>query len=107
ALYADLALYMPDDVLVKVDIASMCHGLECRAPLLDHELVELAARVPPSAKFSATQTKIALKKAARPWLPPVLLDRPKRGFAVPLASWFRGPLLPLLRETVESPRARA
>lgn len=107
ALEADRTLYMPDDVLVKVDIASMCHGLECRAPLLDHPLVELAARVPPREKFSASRTKILLRRAVRPWLPPVLLDRPKRGFAVPVASWFRGPLLPLLRDTVQSSRARA
>ncbi|HZV02783.1 MAG TPA: asparagine synthase (glutamine-hydrolyzing), partial [Planctomycetota bacterium] len=107
ALYTDLALYMPDDVMTKVDIASMCHGLECRAPLLDHHLVEHAARVPPGQKFSATRTKIALKRAVRAWLPPVLLDRPKRGFAVPLGSWLRGPLLPLLRDTLLSSRARA
>jgi asparagine synthase (glutamine-hydrolysing) len=107
ALHADLALYMPDDILVKVDIASMCHGLECRAPLLDHHLVELAARVPAREKFRLRRTKVLLKRAVRPWLPSILLDRPKRGFAVPVGSWLRGPLLPLLRETVLSPRARA
>jgi asparagine synthase (glutamine-hydrolysing) len=107
ALSADLTLYMPDDVLVKVDIASMAHGLECRAPLLDHVLVELAAQVPPREKFSARRTKILLRRAVRPWLPAVLLDRPKRGFAVPVGTWFRGPLLPLLRDTVLSSRARA
>jgi asparagine synthase (glutamine-hydrolysing) len=107
ALYADLALYMPDDILVKVDIASMCHGLECRAPLLDHHMVELAARVPAREKFRLRRTKILLKRAMRPWLPPILLDRPKRGFSVPVGAWLRGPLLPLLRDTVLSPRARA
>ena len=107
ALYADLSLYMPDDILVKVDIASMCHGLECRAPLLDHHVVELAARVPPREKFGMRRTKIMLKRAMRPWLPSVLLDRPKRGFSVPVGTWLRGPLLPLLRDTVLSERARA
>ncbi len=106
-MYADLALYMPDDVLVKVDIASMAHGLECRAPFLDHKIVELAASLPPEEKFSLLRTKILLRRAIRPWVPSIILDRPKRGFAVPVAEWLRGPLLPLLRETVLSPRAAA
>ncbi len=106
ALYADLSLYMPDDILVKVDIASMCHGLECRAPLLDHRVVELAARLPAHEKFRLRRTKVLLKRAVRPWLPSILLDRPKRGFSVPVGAWLRGPLLPLLRETILSSRAR-
>ena len=106
ALWADFALYLPDDILVKVDIASMAHGLEARAPFLDHELVEWALRVPFALKVRWGQRKRLLRQLAARRLPPEVLKAPKRGFAVPLDAWFRGPLVPLLRDTVLAPDAR-
>jgi asparagine synthase (glutamine-hydrolysing) len=107
ALWADFSLYLPDDILVKVDIATMCHGLEARAPFLDHPLVEWAARLPVREKVTLTRTKSILKRAVRTLIPPSLLDRPKRGFAVPIDRWFRGPLLPMLKDTLLDQRARS
>ena len=106
ALYADLLLYMPDDILTKVDIATMAHGLEGRAPLLDHPLMEWACRLPYSEKVRLRQTKVLLKRALKPQLPPLLLERGKRGFAVPIGAWFRGPLAPLLEDALLAPDAR-
>jgi asparagine synthase (glutamine-hydrolysing) len=93
----DLECYLPDQVLVKVDRASMRHALEVRCPLLDQELVELAARMPADRQVSWRQQKILLRRLAERYVPRPLLDRPKQGFAVPLARWFRGPLLPSMR----------
>jgi asparagine synthase (glutamine-hydrolysing) len=107
ALWADFSLYLPDDILVKVDIATMCHGLEARAPFLDHPLVEWAARLPGREKVTLRTRKAILRRALRPWLPRILYEQPKKGFAVPLDRWFRGPLLPLLRDTLLDTRARA
>ncbi len=107
ALYADLSLYLPDDILVKVDIATMAHGLEARAPFLDHPLIEWAARLPVSQKVTLTKRKAILRRAMRPLIPPILLDQPKRGFAVPIDRWFRGPLLGLLKDTLLDSRARS
>jgi len=87
-----LALYLAGDVLTKVDRASMAHGLEVRAPFLDRELVELACDIPSRHKLAHGQTKAPLKRLARRWLPASVVDRPKRGFAVPMADWLRGPL---------------
>lgn len=106
ALWADFALYQPDDILVKVDIASMCHGLEARAPFLDHPFVEWAMRLPMEHKSRWGQRKRILRRLARRRLPLDVARGAKRGFAVPLDAWFRGPLLPLFRETVLAPDAR-
>jgi asparagine synthase (glutamine-hydrolysing) len=75
-----------------MDIAAMAHSLEVRSPLLDHEFVELAAALPASMKRRGRASKIAFKDALRRWVPDHILDRPKMGFSVPLADWFRGRL---------------
>ena len=87
--YVDIKTYLPDDILVKVDRASMAHSLEVRAPLLDHVLMELGAGLPRELKLQGTTGKYILKKAFEPTLPADILYRPKMGFAIPLARWFR------------------
>lgn len=89
AAWADIHTYLPDDLLVKVDIASMAHGLEARSPLLDHTLMEWAARIPPSQKMFNGETKSILKSAMEPYLPHEVLYRPKMGFGVPIDHWFK------------------
>jgi asparagine synthase (glutamine-hydrolysing) len=96
--YADLKTYLPGDILTKVDRASMANSLEVRVPLLDHTLVEWAARLPPDLKLRRNHGKRILKSALRPHVPPDILYRPKQGFAVPLAKWLRGPLRHRVRE---------
>jgi asparagine synthase (glutamine-hydrolysing) len=103
---ADVATVLPDDFLVKVDRASMAHGLEVRPPLLDHELMELAARVPSQWKVRGGQTKWVLKEAFRDRLPAGAVDRPKHGFEVPVDAWLRGPLRDTFESAVLGPRAR-
>src|SRR5262249_1161016 len=88
----DLESYLPLAILTKVDRMSMAHSLEARVPLLDHVLVEFAATIPPGQLLRGGRTKLILKRAARDLLPGPVLARPKRGFAVPLGRWFRGPL---------------
>ena len=92
AIAADLATYLPGDILVKVDRASMAVSLEVRAPLLDHRLVEFAARLPSRLKLLGGQSKGFLRHALRTRLAPAALARSKRGFSVPLADWLRGPV---------------
>jgi asparagine synthase (glutamine-hydrolysing) len=105
-MLVDLETYLPHDLLVKVDIASMAHGLEVRCPFLDHELVELAARMPTRWKVRGTQGKWLLKRALADLLPASVAHRPKMGFAVPLPRWFRRELRPLLHDVVLGERAR-
>jgi asparagine synthase (glutamine-hydrolysing) len=95
--YLDLKTYLPGDINTKVDRASMAHSLEVREPLMDHPLVEWLASLPSSMKVRGHEGKWLLKKAMEERLPQQALYRPKMGFAVPLARWFRGPL----RERVE------
>jgi asparagine synthase (glutamine-hydrolysing) len=95
--------YLPGDILTKVDRASMAHSLEVRVPILDHELVEWLSGLPPEMKLKGRQGKYVLKKAMEPYLPDDILYRPKMGFEVPLASWFRGPLRQRVREAVLGP----
>jgi asparagine synthase (glutamine-hydrolysing) len=90
--YLDLTSYLPLDILTKVDRMSMAHSIEAREPLLDHKLVEFAARLPLDLRFDGQTTKYLLKKAMRGVLPDAIIDRPKRGFAIPLGRWFRGRL---------------
>src|SRR5262249_10861999 len=103
---ADLANFLPDDFLVKVDRASMAHGLEVRPPLVDHELLELAARIPSRWKIRGDQTKWILKQTFRDLLPEGTLRRPKQGFEMPIDSWLRGPLRPMFEDTVLDPGAQ-
>lgn len=88
-LFADVMLYLPYDLLVKVDIASMANSLEARSPFLDHKLMEFAASLPADLKLRGIQTKYILKKAFKPLLPKEILYRKKMGFGVPLHRWFR------------------
>ncbi|MEO3812785.1 asparagine synthase (glutamine-hydrolyzing) [Sphaerisporangium sp. B11E5] len=88
----DIATYLPGDLLVKMDIATMGNSLEARSPFLDHHLLEWAARLPLELKIRSGTTKYLLKRAVAPWLPAEVIDRRKAGFGVPLARWLRGGL---------------
>lgn len=99
-LATDSATLLPDDFLVKVDRASMAYGLEVRPPLLDHELLELAATIPSRYKVRQGTTKRIFKDACRELLPPGLLARPKQGFEIPVDDWLRNDLAPMFREVV-------
>jgi asparagine synthase (glutamine-hydrolysing) len=98
--YLDLKTYLVGDINTKVDRASMAHALEVREPLMDHPLVEWLASLPPSLKVRGQEGKWLLKKAMEPHLPHEIMYRPKMGFAVPLARWFRGPLRERVRDVV-------
>jgi asparagine synthase (glutamine-hydrolysing) len=92
AQYADLAFWLPGDILTKVDRTSMAVSLEAREPLLDHRLIEFAAQLPEGLRLRGTQGKWLMKQAMRRYLPDEILFRPKQGFVLPIAQWFRGPL---------------
>ena len=98
--YLDLKTYLVGDINTKVDRASMAHSLEVREPLMDHPLVEWLATLPTSFKLRAGEGKWLFKQAMEPHLPKEILYRPKMGFAVPLASWLRGPLRQRARDAV-------
>ncbi|HEX2087321.1 MAG TPA: asparagine synthase C-terminal domain-containing protein, partial [Solirubrobacteraceae bacterium] len=85
----DLETYLADDLVGKVDLASMAHSIEVRSPLLDHELMQWAAKLPVALKANRREGKLLLRDAARAWLPDDVLDRPKQGFGVPIESWLR------------------
>jgi asparagine synthase (glutamine-hydrolysing) len=104
--YADFKTYLPGDILTKVDRASMASSLEVRVPLLDHTLVEWAARLPSHLKLHGREGKYIFKSALEPHVSKEILYRPKQGFAVPLATWFRGPLRSRVRETLCGPVLR-
>ena len=98
--YIDTHTYLVGDINTKVDRASMAHSLEVREPLMDHELVEWMATLPSTMKVRGNEGKFLLKKAMEPRLPNDVLYRPKMGFSVPLARWFRGPLKQRVRDAV-------
>ena len=98
--YLDLKTYLVGDINTKVDRASMAHSLEVREPLMDHPLVEWLATLPSSLKMRGRESKFMLKKAMEPYLPGDIMYRPKMGFAVPLARWFRGPLRARVRKAL-------
>jgi asparagine synthase (glutamine-hydrolysing) len=106
ALRFYLTRYLVDDILVKADRASMMASLEVRAPFLDTSLVELAVRLPWQTKLGLTGTKLVLKRALAGLVPEAILNRPKKGFGIPVARWIRGPLRPLF-EDLFSPAALA
>lgn len=98
-LYVDQSTYLPEDILFKVDIASMANSLECRSPFLDHQLIEFACSLPGSYKLTAAgRHKHILKEAFKDWLPAGFMDRQKQGFSVPLEKWVRNDFGPILRE---------
>ena len=99
-MYLDFRLYLEDDLLVKVDRASMACSLELRTPYLDHRLIEFAASLPTQLKVPTVQLKHLLKKAVSMWLPREIVYRQKRGFSVPVAEWMRGELRSWLDETL-------
>lgn len=94
----DMATYLPDDLLVKVDIASMAHSLEVRSPFLDQEVLALAARIPGDLLIKLRTTKWILRQLAYRLVPRALVDRPKTGFGIPQAAWLRGPLREISRD---------
>jgi asparagine synthase (glutamine-hydrolysing) len=98
--YVDLKTYLVGDINTKVDRASMAHALEVREPLMDHPLVEWMATLPAALKVRGQEGKYLLKKAMEPFLPHEVMYRPKMGFSVPLAQWFRGPLRQRVRDAV-------
>jgi len=100
AQYVDLKTYLPGDILTKVDRASMANSLETRAPLLDHQFAEWTASIPSSFKLRNGEGKYIFKRALESRLPRDILYRPKQGFVVPLAAWFRGPLRERVRSAI-------
>jgi asparagine synthase (glutamine-hydrolysing) len=106
-LWYDTHTYLPGDLLVKMDIASMHCGLETRSPLLDHELIEFCASLPVKFKIRNGTGKYLLKKLAERYFPADFVHRPKMGFGIPLAEWLRGPLHKVLTETLLDPESMA
>jgi asparagine synthase (glutamine-hydrolysing) len=104
-LDVDVQTYLPDDLLAKMDIATMASSLEARSPLLDHELMQFAASLPAELKVRGRETKVVLRAALRGWVPDEILDAPKRGFRLPLGDWFRGELRDFARDVLLDRRA--
>jgi asparagine synthase (glutamine-hydrolysing) len=100
----DTATYLPDDILVKVDRASMGVSLESRIPLLDPRVVEFAWRLPLRVKMRGGQTKRILRQILYKYVPRTLVERPKSGFAIPVGAWIRGPLREWAEELLEAKR---
>ena len=101
-MYYDSLIYLPDDILCKVDRASMSVGLETRIPFLDKEVIEFAWKLPVSQKIYKGKTKNILRNLLEEYIPNKLIERPKMGFSVPLASWLRGPLKDYANEKINS-----
>lgn len=105
ALYADVMMYLPDDLLVKVDIASMANSLEARSPFLDHKFMEFVAKIPSGLKLRGRTGKYILKRALTNILPDKILKRKKMGFGVPIDHWFRNELKDMAYDTILSKKA--
>jgi asparagine synthase (glutamine-hydrolysing) len=102
----DTRLYLAEDILTKVDRASMAVSLEVRAPFLDHRVAEFAASLPANYKLRGRTTKYILKRAIKDSLPPFVIRRGKKGFGVPVAEWLKGKLRPLSRDLLSPERMR-
>jgi asparagine synthase (glutamine-hydrolysing) len=100
-MYCDAVSYLPDDILAKVDRASMAVSLETRVPYLDHRVAALAARIPLAMKIQGLHGKHILRQLLYRELPPALVDRPKAGFAIPVGEWIKGPLRPWAEELLQ------
>ena len=105
-LALDVRSYLPYDLLVKMDIATMACSLEARSPLLDHKVMEFAATLPCAFEIRGTTLKYVLKKAGADLLPPEIMHRRKQGFGVPVAAWMRNELRPLLEDCLLATHAR-
>jgi asparagine synthase (glutamine-hydrolysing) len=105
-IYVDIKTSLADDLLLLTDKMSMAASIECRAPFIDQELVELSARIPSDFKVRGLSMKYLLKKAVQPWLPSEILHRKKRGFGAPVGSWLRRDLEPLMQETLSETQVR-
>jgi asparagine synthase (glutamine-hydrolysing) len=102
ALYGDFRTFLPDQLLPKMDISTMAHGLEARSPLLDTALIEYAARIPTELRLQGFTTKYLLKRLAERYVPHEVLYRRKRGFVMPASDWLGGELLPYVRASLQS-----
>jgi asparagine synthase (glutamine-hydrolysing) len=107
ALYSDMKLYLPGDLLTLTDRMSMAHSLEVRVPFLDHQLLEFAARIPPGYKLRRMERKHILRRAVRELLPDSFFERRKMGFSPPMTVWFRGELRPFVEEALSETAIRA
>jgi asparagine synthase (glutamine-hydrolysing) len=99
-LYVDAKVWLPDDLLIKADKMTMANGLELRVPFLDHKLMEFAATLPFESKLGGKGGKTILRKAMRGIVPDAIIDRPKKGFPIPISPWLRGPLREFARENL-------
>jgi asparagine synthase (glutamine-hydrolysing) len=102
----DIQTYLTDDILTKVDVASMAHSLEVRCPLVDQDLMVFAASLPGDVKLRGLTTKLILREVAKPLLPEPILKRSKRGFGIPVDRWMREDLAPLTRDVLLDRSAR-
>jgi asparagine synthase (glutamine-hydrolysing) len=106
-MYCDAVSYLPDDIMCKVDRASMAVSLETRAPFLDHRVAELAARIPAAMNISGGGGKRILKALLYREAPKSLFDRPKAGFGIPVGEWIKDPLRPWAEELLDAATLRA